>query len=353
MRRSGSSNNDNIVAVDLFCGAGGASRGMHDADGVDVVAGIDADPTAVKSYNESLPDTPVLHDLRSVDPDVLSISRDIDWLHGSPPCKGFSEAQGERTPDDERNQLVWRFIEWIEELDPAVVTMENVEGLLRVSDTYFDDVRTAIRELGYTVKWRQLNSADYGVPQRRNRVYVMAVRKDIPMPDEWFPAPTHAATRTKTLTGETLYEWVTAEDAIGDIEDNAPMPKTDLPPVPNHIEQNHQDSSRERMAGMVHGFCGTSVTTRRLDPNEPAPTITDSDATPPVHYRGATPNNDGNVDDVRRLTVRECARLQSFPDDHLFVGSRTGQYMLVGNAVPPKLQECIATHIVEEILSEE
>ncbi len=339
------STSPSVTALDLFCGAGGASRGMRDA-GIDIVASVDHEPSAIQTYNESLPGTPLLHDLSQVDTSILP-DTDIDWVHGSPPCKGFSEAQGERTPNDERNKLVWRFIEWVDATRPKVVSMENVEGLLRVSDTYFDRVQTALQNLGYGVQWRKLNSADYGVPQRRKRVILLAVDPDVAPDTEWFPRPTHAPDRTRTLTGEILESWVSARQTLSDLEGKAVIAGEGTPTVPNHIEQDHLRRSREKMAKMPHGYCGDSVTSRRLDPGRTAPTITDSDATPPVHYRGRTPEGNGQISDVRRLTVRECARLQSFPDEHVFVGSRRKQYRQVGNAVPPLLQQRIAERIID------
>lgn len=342
--READASKSSITAIDLFCGAGGASRGMHEA-GVQVAAAADWNETALQTHLESLPGEPTLHDLSQIDLDALGVdSNNVDWVHGSPPCKGFSEAQGERTPDDPRNQLVWHYLDWISEVEPRVVTMENVEGLRRVSDTYFEEVLAGLRERGYRVRWAQLNAADYGVPQRRQRVYVLGLREDVPLPDRWFPAPTHAAQPTRTLSGDSLQRWVTAREALADI-DGKEVPVDETTRVANHVEKDHSMSARERMAKWEYGFCGASVTKRRLDPERPAPTVTHSDGTPPAHYRGKSPTTDGAVEDVRRLTVRECARLQSFPDDHVFVGSRTAQYRQVGNAVPPRLQEAIARHV--------
>jgi DNA (cytosine-5)-methyltransferase 1 len=121
---------------------------------------------------------------------------------------------------------------------------------------------------------------------------------------------------------------------------------------PNHVGTDHEEQTRRQMANWPHGFCGSSVTERRLAPDEPAPTVTVSNGTPPVHYQGPTPPlpDDVDVSPVRRLTVREVARLQSFPDWYTFTGTKSDQYRQVGNAVPPLLVDQIARHLRETVL---
>jgi len=429
-----------LRAVDLFCGAGGASCGMWQA-GAEIVAGIDHDTDALETHGHNLPGEHIQHDLKHVRPDLLPPLR-IDWVHGSPPCQGFSQAKGSRSADDARNQLVWRFIDWVEHISPQVVTMENVAGMQTISSTFMDRVEGAFREAGYSARWREINCADYGVPQTRKRIFVVAVRDDVPTPSQWFPAPTHAETATTTLTGEQLDEWRTVRDAIGDLaaiapganitsqqnerhqkEGRRPMHTVEEPartircgtppevetdggvqnhvaqehedktrerfasldwgehgngmsqrrlhpeqpsqticaspgaavppvhyqgPVPNHVPADHDDETREWMASLPQGFTGDSVTTRRLHPETPAGTITGSSSTPPVHYQESNGVDNG---DVRRLTVREAARLQSFPDWFVFQGTKTNQLQQVGNAVPPRFQQHMTEH-VRELLSE-
>lgn len=434
-----------MKAADLYCGAGGAARGMHYA-GFDVLHGVDNNRAALQSYNESLPGDPIQHDLRTVRPGVLP-PLSFDLIHGSPPCQGFSQAQGKRDPDDHRNNHVWRFVEWVEHLRPKVATMENVTGMTTISSTFMDRVIGAFREAGYRAKWRVLNAADYGVPQTRKRVFVVAVRDDLPTPSRWFPEPTHAKGGTTTLDGRELKPWRTVREAIGDLfllsdggvmtsqqheahqaagrrplhdtEEPARTIRGGTPPMvlPNHVEQDHADDSRAKMAEVEPGTSPTTAMTR-VDADRPSPTITHGKGTPPIHYAGAVPNHEpvepsksakdkmrsyapGTTHDsvterrldgdrpafsvvacrtqmiagedvadepsctvdgngylyerghhynqtearVRRLTVREAARLQSFPDDHYFVGTKTEQYQQVGNAVPPLLMYHLARHV--------
>lgn len=449
-----------LRVVDLFCGAGGASCGMYQA-GAELVAGVDHNAEALETHAHNLPGEHIQHDLKHVRPDLLPPVR-IDWVHGSPPCQGFSQAKGERDAEDARNQLVWRFIDWVEHIQPKVVTMENVAGMQSISSTFMDRVTGAFREAGYEARWKKLNCADYGVPQTRERIFFVAVRDDVPTPSRWFPEPTHAKTRTTTLDGRTLGEWRTVRDAIADLardipaganitsqqnekyqkEGRSPMDTVETPAatirggttpevetdggVANHVAQQHEESTKERFAQLEWGeqrngmsqrrlhperpspticaspgaavppvhykgpvknhvpaehdeetrewmaslpleYTGDSVTTRRLHPEEPAGTITGSSSTPPVHYGGPVPygvqenpsctvtsrgqlrerghHDSISDDDVRRLTVREAARLQSFDDWFVFKGSKTSQLEQVGNAVPPRLQQHMTEHV--------
>lgn len=433
-----------VRVIDLFCGAGGASCGMWQA-GAELIASVDQDQDALETHQRNLPGEHIQHDLRHVRPDVLPPLR-VDWVHGSPPCQGFSQAKGERSEDDARNTLVWRFVDWVEHIQPKVVTMENVAGMQSISSTWMDKVLGAFRNAGYTAKWKLMNAANYGVPQTRKRIYVVAVREGLPTPSRWFPHPTHAKSPTTTLDGSRLEEWRTVRGAIGDLADDVPAgaditsqqneghqkdgrrpmhsveepartircgtpPEVETdggvvsamdytrivngekPPYsfdapaptlrtrthyiqpPNHDPVDHDDDARAFMASLPLGFTGDSVTTRRLDPDTPAGTITGSSSTPPIHYTGPAPEtvhkpsltvrgthpylqdreyDDGQFggEDVRRLTVREAARLQTFDDWFVFEGTKTDQLRQVGNAVPPRLQQHITSQVKQIIRGE-
>lgn len=385
-----------ITAVDFFCGAGGASCGMWQA-GFDLCAGVDQDEDALATHAKNLPGEHINHDLTDVDPSVLPTT-DVDHVHGSPPCQGFSQAKGERDPDDEKNQLVFSFVEWVDALQPKTVTMENVAGMATISSTMMDQIQGAFREISYETRWRKLNAADYGVPQTRKRIFVVGVRDDLKLPERWFPRPTHAEAPTTTLDGRKLESWRTVREAIGDLTDaenhdpeelsesakeylqrgeslNKHPPNTfdkpsrtipanikrgvpyGLVEIPNHEPTDHAPETRTKMARLERGSTNNSTTECRLHPDRPAFTVSGSNGTPHVHYQGATPEDVAaepsctvlasrpyllerghaeHVEDrtVRRLTVREAARLQSFDDWFVFEGSKTSQLQQVGNAVP-------------------
>jgi len=403
--------------VDLFSGAGGARLGAE-AAGFETVASVDIDATALQTQVENHGgDAVVRHDLAEIDLSVLP-ETDVKYLHGSPPCKGFSQAAGTRDLTDSRNELVWSFVEWVDALQPAVVTMENVAGMQTISTGFVDQLlgdgrpggqqitlggdvaahlspTEGFRSIGYQAKARVLNAADYGVPQTRERLFVVAVRDDLPTPDRWYPEPTHKP-----------HEYRTVKEAIGDLADeltndrsaltdqinethqregrrplqNPKDPsntirggtppaivysqnighvtagrrepssidgpsktiRTRAPKLANHVPQDHGDEMRERLAGYAPGTSHGSVSERRVAPDQTAPTIACSGGTPPAHYQG----DENSLNLVRRLTVRECARLQSFPDWYRFIGGKEAQYEQVGNAVPPLLQQCVAGHLL-------
>ena len=440
------------TAVDLFCGAGGASCGI-DAAGFEIVAAVDHDTDALDTHARNLPGYTVQHDLADVDPSVLpERAQSPTYVHGSPPCKGFSTANDTRSADDPRNSLVFDFIDWLAALQPRVATMENVVGMTNITSNFMDRVAGAFRTAGYRVRWRVLNAADYGVPQTRRRVITVGVREDIGPPSRWFPAPTHAETATTTLDGDELAAWVTVADAIGDLArpvgDHRPQREnggtsearwraSDEPAhtvkgqetrttrsdgggflLTDQINEAHQKAGRRPLgdadepsntirAGTPplklpnHKHHTTEYEARRagkggkFDPplanwgdtaptikagggsdnrgqnhlcvpnhqpreatadepmsweaEEPAETITDPRL--PDKKRAPGPES-SQFEGARRLTVRECARLQSFPDWFVFTGTKTSQYAQVGNAVPPRLQYHVADHLRSEVTDE-
>lgn len=399
--------------LDLFCGAGGATLGAELA-GLNTVAGVDHAEQPLQTLHENLPVEPIQHDLSDVDPSVLP-QTEYEWVHGSPPCKGFSTANDDRDIDDPRNSLVFDFIDWIDELRPPVVTMENVTGMVSITDHFMEKVRNAFIGAGYHMKWRTLNAADYGVPQTRKRVITIAYADYLTPPKPWFPKPTHAETATTTLSGKQLHEWVTVQEAIGDLPPagnveghtaqgitSSAFSRTGSEPshaigaessnyldkatdggsrVTNHVAPDHDDDVMERLAEVEHRD-NEHPSYHRPKPDEPVDTLVAGHMSQPIHYdtvpnhepRESTdgepdpweyeepsetlscdarlPNKDrapgaksSHWEGARRLTVRECARLQSFPDWYAFYGTKTEQYSQVGNAVPPLLQYHIAKHI--------
>ncbi|MFC7047271.1 DNA (cytosine-5-)-methyltransferase [Halobacteriaceae archaeon GCM10025711] len=337
-----------------------------DLAGFQVVAAVDTNTDALATHRANLPGHALYQNLAfpaaGLPPAVRMLAGEIDLLHGSPPCQDFSNAKGDRDPDADRNQLVWRFVEWVDRLQPRAATMENVPGMATITPGFMDRVVAAFSSIGYRAKWRTLNAADYGVPQTRRRIFVVAVRNDQPLPSPWFPPTTHAETATSTLGGRRLKEWRTVRDAIGDL--------ATLPPgceLTSQQSEGHQKAGRrplhtvEEPARTVRtgtlpelhpdGFpshdpepltnaakqylTGDARHLEKHPPNEP-----DAPArTVPANISRGVPYGlvrvpqpaatDGgrtsesrqpDVSDIRRLTVREAARLQSFPDWFVFKG---------------------------------
>jgi DNA (cytosine-5)-methyltransferase 1 len=404
------------IAVDLFCGAGGASCGI-DAAGYELTAAVDTDPDALNTHTQNLPGYTAKQNLKQVDKSIIPVrAQNPEYIHGSPPCKGFSNANDNRSVDDPRNSLVFSFIEWVEELQPEVATMENVTGMLSISRNFMEKIETHFRKVGYQVKYRTLNAANYGVPQTRKRVITVAIRNDQILPNRWFPKPTHNECETSTLDGRNLKSWVTVEKAIGDIAGSIGQHRPQgnnngttgatwrsvtspshtvkgqgshvtVSSVSNHTPQEHGDKAKQRFRDILSGEKeGKGLSGRVANLGEPSPTITadETAAVPPILplNHDPRPSTDGKPHDwesrepaetlqadarlpdkkrapgskpshwecARRLTVRECARLQSFPDWFVFTGTKTSQYAQVGNAVPPLLQYHIANHLLESVI---
>lgn len=328
------------IAVDLFCGGGGASCGLVQ-QGYNLLAGVDHADHPLTTHEENLPGEVLSHDLRDVDPGILP-TQDIDLLHGSPPCQGFSRGQGARDPDDDRNELVWSFVEWVETLQPRAVTMENVAGMTSITDDFMSELVSEFRDAGYEMRWEVLNAADFGVPQNRKRVFCVAFREDVSAPSRWFPAPTHAKDAQQALDGTRRRPWRTVGEAIGDLP---PRDSATAIGLENHKWGDLTDAGKEYLRRDERHL--KKHRPREFD--EPSRTI-------PANLHKGVPyglvripwemDSDADADvlnGVRRLTPREAARLQSFPDWFVFKGPKTSQFRQIGNAVPPRLMAKIAS----------
>jgi DNA (cytosine-5)-methyltransferase 1 len=315
--------------LDLFCGAGGCSDGFTRA-GAEVIAGVDADEAAVETFAANHDATALQRDLTAETPaafdETTSIDTDgVDIVVGGPPCQGFSMAAKSRDVDDERNNLVFVFADHVDHLDPEHVLMENVTGLARGEmQDIFDRLLDEFEAMGYTVESRVLNAAEYGVPQRRNRLFIQGTRDGTP---SW-PDPTHGSSRRPMLTVEGAFSGLPSLDA------------RESSTITNHTAPRHQDSTVERIASTDHGepLYDSWTEKIRLNPMEPAPTLK-AGKRANFHF--------GHPFDARGLTVRERARLQSFHDDFVFEGGVVDGRTLTGNAVPPRLAE----HVAQAMLS--
>lgn len=372
---------EEINTVDLFCGAGGLSLGF-DRQGFNAVVASDYQKDTLNTYKENFPDTTtVKKDIRELKAsELLEASgydkEDIDAIIGGPPCKGFSMA-GERDPDDPRNSLFEEYIRIVSKIEPRVVVMENVKGILSMEDgAYADKILQELRKLGYTVKYQVLNSADYGVPETRERVIWIGFKngEEVSFPEPEFHSDT-AGQKRLGEGGEGLQPYRTVGDAISDLDflgsgeesseykkepetEYQEMMRKDSERLMNHKASNHSERIQKRFELIDEGKGMETVpeeyrtqkhSLKKLHRDEPSPTVT----TLPedfVHYKRN-----------RIPTVRELARIQSFPDDFEFTGPRTTggmrrrescpQYSQIGNAVPPLMAEAIAKEVRKSLQS--
>ncbi len=334
-------------AVDLFCGAGGFSLGLAQA-GFDVVLSVDNWGVALESHQRNFRHPAVSADLaQSSVIDLLKQERirpsDIDLIAGGPPCQGFS-IQRIGGDVDERNNLIFSFAKAVIDIRPRLFVMENVKGLIgRRGRELVERFLQMLGDVGYEVNYRVLNAADYGVPQNRRRVVFLGSLRSGGC-EFRHPIATHSAENHLTV-------W----DAIGDL----PSPPVDLSPMPGdrlHRRTRMSKLNLQRIMSIPPGGgmedlpvelrvnCHKNGASKighrsvygRLHKDEPAGTIT-------ARFDSFTRGRFGHPVEPRNITLREGARLQSFPDDHLFVGTQEEIAAQIGNAVPPLL----AKHIGE------
>ena len=366
-----------LTAIDLFCGCGGISAGLR-AAGVQVLAGVDLEPNYMCTFSRNFPEAKSLRlDITQITADELMTlvkiqPGELDLLVGGPPCQGFSKnvPRKNRFLDDPRNQLIKAFLDYCEALKPQYVLMENVAEMKNGFDqTYTEEILTRLREEGYTVTHAVLNAADFGVPQRRRRAFFLGNRGTRKFQ---LPKPTHKNAKDDAGLFP-LPDHVTVWEAIGDLPsqchgegDEEPVhyacePFSDFQRlmrngsrvVSNHVSRFLQPTQYQRLAAIEPGQGMKDLPTHlqtkggysgaygRLTKEMVAPTITRW-----VFHPGS--GRWGHPVDTRLLTIREIARIQSFPDSYEFVGSYIQRAGQLGNAVPPLL----AQRIVEDMLGQ-
>ena len=303
--------------VSLFSGAGGLDLGFMQA-GHRIVWANDLYSDAVATYERNIGRHIVCRDIREVRSEDIP---DCDIVIGGFPCQGFSVANTKRNIGDERNVLYKELIRVITAKHPSFFLAENVKGLMNFcKGAVFKMILEDFRALGYRVQYHLFNAADYGVPQKRERVMIVGVRNDVDF-DFQFPTPTHNADGSNGLE-----HWVSVGAALAGIPD---------PDQPNNLP-NHEYSKYKLL---FNGYIGH----RAINPDQPAPTVTargdDKGGVVILHH----PNNQ------RRMSCRELATVQGFPLDYEFCGPRSSVYRQIGNAVPPPLAQAVARQFPIEI----
>ena len=346
-------------AIDLFAGCGGLSRGFMDA-GFDIIVGVDNDQAALNTFalnhNGAKPLNADLSKQETFDEiKRIANNREIDVIIAGPPCQGFS-LTGPRNFDDPRNKLYLAVLEMVRQYQPKGFIIENVPGMATMYDGQVkEEVLKRFREMGYNIECKILCAADYGVPQIRKRLIFMGVRKDIGVPE--FPKPLFEAKDYVTCR-EALDDLPAREKELGVEEDTYIFaPRTEYQKkmrgscnvLYNHVATAHKQFVIDTIAQVPEGGNwrdlpkGVGESRKfneawtRYDGNKPSKTI-DTGHRNHFHYQYN-----------RVPTIRENARLQSFPDDFIFTGTKTQQNRQVGNAVPPLLGEALGNALYKII----
>ncbi len=339
--------------IDLFCGAGGFSLGFERA-GFETALAIDKWGPAIDTFNHNRENKVGLnidiYDYGNEKLEKFVEENDIDGIIGGPPCQGFSMV-GTRDADDDRNNLYLQYVRFVDVVKPKFFILENVKGLLTLKDGFFkEDIINRFTDLGYNVNFRMLVASDYGVAQNRHRVFFVGLRKDI-FGDTFFEFPegnpSNAVSTSEALSdlpsldgGENPEEYRTEpQNEYQRVmrENSDHVTNND---ITNHTEQTINIISMVPDGGNIkdlpeeyYKVRNYSSAFKRMNSKKPSTTI-DCGHRNYFHYK-----------ENRVPTVRESARIQSFPDDYFFTGNKTSQYTQVGNAVPVKLAETMALQI--------
>ncbi|MBX0327285.1 DNA cytosine methyltransferase [Oscillochloris sp. ZM17-4] len=346
------------TVLDLFCGAGGMSLGFKKA-GFQIVRAIDHFRPAIETYQHNI--GPHIERIDLSQPIELETS---DVIIGGPPCQGFSSA-GLRQHTDRRNILVGRFASIVADLRPTAFVFENVEGFLTAENgKNVIDLLDPLIEAGYQIHLRKVNAANFGVPQHRKRIIAIGGLGWAPS----FPEYTHTAYGAPgaQLASQHLPLTPSIMDSLRTLPPASPQPPgaiqghvhrqlsplelqraialkpgqtmRDLPEELQHTSFRRRAARRVMDGTPTEKRGGAPSGIKRLKPGEPSKAIT-----------GGMQGEFLHPYEHRPLTIRECARLQTFPDDFIFIGGSADQMQLIGNAVPPLLAERIAESLLKDV----
>ncbi len=346
--------------IDLFCGCGGLSEGFKLA-GFTCLGGIDINKPAIDTFSKNFPKA------KAICADLLQMGTEniveqfgdlsnVDVIIGGPPCQGFSAANRyKKEGDDPRNRLFFEFVKFVDLAKPKAILIENVRGIVTSNNGYAKDrIYEIFEERGYYVSHHILDASDYGVPQRRLRNFFVMLK------DEAFDFESIHKSNKRVTVFEAIGELYGLENS-SDLEKRIMTPPTNdyqrflrknTNVLLNHDIRYPAEKVQERISYVPQGGNWQCVPAelwprdrdnrhssayKRLEENKPSVTID----------TGNSHSNYFHPLYNRIPTVREAARLQSFPDDFVILGNRSEQYRQIGNAVPPLLAKAIAEKIGE------
>ncbi|MGG7199282.1 DNA cytosine methyltransferase [Clostridium butyricum] len=352
--------------IDLFSGCGGITQGFNNTNRVEIVGAIDFDKAACETYKYNFKSAKVINgDINEISVESTGF-KDIDIIVGGPPCQGFSGLNrwNKQLEDDPRNKLFFQYIRFVSELKPKAILIENVRQILTSKNGFArKSICNMLEEMGYNVVYDVINAADYGVPQNRMRAFFVAIRNDL------------GEFKFENLL-KFRQERVTVEDALSDIIEIEEHAKNDLNGynyelgspkseyqkkirtgniLNNHLIYYPTESVQTKMQYVPEGGNWKDVPealfkTQRTNRHSNYLKRLDSKA------QSVTIDTGHNVyfhPQFNRVpTIRESARLQSFPDEFYFTGNKGQQFRQVGNAVPPFLAEALARAIMEVLDNE-
>jgi DNA (cytosine-5)-methyltransferase 1 len=357
-----------IKVIDLFSGVGGVALGLKMAQGFETLLVNDVDPDMCDSFRLNFPEYNIICDsIAHLDFKKILGRQKVDLIMGGPPCQAYSTS-GKRLLEDPRAFLYKEYFRCIDELRPKVFVYENVKGLLSMANgTLFKEITALFASLGYRIQAKILNTAQYGVPQERERVIIVGTQDGY---DFQYPQPTHGPNQdgdTRDLFQNELKPYVTLANALSDLpliesgqaahkyakspandyqsylrahaadllDHNAPKHGESLMNVIRHVPEGGLKNDIPLPHRPKSGYPNSYG---RLWWNRPSTTSTRNFGTP-SSARCIHPLCD------RALTTREGARLQSFPDNFRFSGSRAKKNLQIGNAVPPLLAHQLALQL--------
>lgn len=366
-----------LIGVDLFAGAGGMSLGFDQA-GFDVMAAVEYDPIHCAIHEFNFPDcAPICRSVADIDGRYLREHSeigddDVDVVFGGAPCQGFSMI-GKRILDDPRNHLVYHFVRLVTELQPKFFVFENVKGLT-VGDhrRFLREIIDAFEENGYKVekRYRVLNAAGFGVPQDRRRLFLLGARQDMPLPS--YPEVTHSPDVGSELFAE-VSKTPTVWDAIGDLPEASDFeellerdwvlaefgkPSDYAAPLRQGPERRlrelltsslrtvHTPDSIARFGKTPFGETEPISRFHKLDPDGICNTLRAGTASDHGAFTSPRPIHPRSP---RCITVREAARLHSYPDWFRFHVTKWHGFRQIGNSVPPLLAQAVASKLAERL----
>ena len=346
-----------MKVADLFAGVGGLSLGFEQA-GFDVSFAVEFDKDIAAAYEKNHAGTAVYNaDISKLDPhELLKRHGRVDVIVGGPPCQGFSQKGKRLSVNDDRNFLFRQYVRFVDVFRPKFFVIENVPNIITTANGYFkDEIIKAFSALGYDVKADVFDVSEYGVPQQRRRaVFIGQIRKNMVA----FPRPTRNR--------------VTVNDAISDMSPLESGEGTDVTPYLTSPANEYQRRMRKGMRDGVKNHQATAHSAVAITRMKMIPKGMGKEVLPPEHrtksiYSGTwcrlleddiaatittrfdTPSSGRFTHPTqnRCITVREAARIQSFPDSFVFYGTKTSQMKQVGNAVPPIFANAIAKEILK------